>query len=261
MDDDVRSLEPTTRAVAAEKVVAAPHVWSRIAEWLTRQEATRVPDHDLDTEFSAFDAEEPDTTEEETAPASGDDAELSDLRRELADAQPRLEAFALLEELADAQGTTPEAIAIQASIDVLKAEESDKRSELEELEAAVRAADAERQEHVEERDMLMKQEEELRDEIVIVLDEHTGIVDQMAEMIEELESIRADAVRLLGEKATLEQRVEELRAEVGAAGHESRRRTDVETSAMETDEDEATAFDRFFEAEVVEDKARAWMLE
>lgn len=220
-----------------------------------------MPDHDSGTESSAIDAEEPETTEEVTAAASGDDAELDDLRRELADARPRLEAFAVLEELADAQGTTPEAIALQASIDVLKAEEADKRSELEELDAAVRAADAERREHVEERDMLIKQQEEIRDDIVIVLDEHTGIVEQMAEMIEELESIRADAVRLLGEKAALERRVEELRDEVDAAGGETRRRTDVASEAMETDEDEASAFDRFFEAEVVEDKARAWMLE
>jgi DNA repair exonuclease SbcCD ATPase subunit len=220
-----------------------------------------VPEQSSDTGFSAFDAEEPATTAEGVASASGDDALLSDLQSELAAAKPRLEAFARLEELADAQGSTPEAIAIQASIDVLTAEESKKRSELEALEAAAHAADAERQKHVEERDMLIQQREEIRDEIVIVLDEHTSIVDQMAEMIEELESIRADAIRLLGEKASLEMRIEELRDEVGAAGSESRRRTDVETSSMQIDVDEATAFDRFFEAEIVEDKARAWMLE
>ena len=220
-----------------------------------------MPDQSFDTAFSAFDAEDPATTEEVVTSTSGDDALLSDLQRELAAAKTRLDAFALLEELADAQGTTPEAIAIQASIDVLTAEESEKRSELEALEAAVRAADTERQKHVEERDMLIQQQEEIRDEIVIVLDEHTSIVDQMAEMIEELESIRADAIRLLGEKASLEMRIEELRDEVGGAGSESRRRTDLEAPSMETDDDEATAFDRFLEAEVVEDKARAWMLE
>ncbi len=194
------------------------------------------------------------------ATASGDDAAVADLRRELAEAKPRLEAFARLEEIADAQGTTPEAIAAQASIDVLQAEEAKKRSELEDLEAAMRAAAAERQESVEDHDMLIKQRDEIRDEIVIVLDEHTSIVDQMAEMIEELESIRGDAVRLLGEKATLEMKVEALRNEVGALGGDVARRTEFGTS-IESDEDEATAFDRFFEAEVVEDKARAWMLE
>ena len=222
-----------------------------------------MPHQRSDSGLSAFDAEEAETTEEDTASASGDDALLSDLQRELAEAKPRLEAFALLEELADAQGTTPEAVAIQASIDVLAAEESEKRSELEALEAAVQAADAERQKHVEERDMLKEQQDELRDDLVIVLDEHTSIVDQMAEMIEELESIRADAIRLMGEKATLEQRVAELRDEVGASSGETRRRTDVQTTSLQTsdDDDEASAFDAFFEAEVVEDKARAWMLE
>jgi len=222
-----------------------------------------VPHQRSDSGLSAFDAEEAETTEEDTASASGDDALLSDLQRELAEAKPRLEASALLEELADAQGTTPEAVAIQASIDVLAAEESEKRSELEALEAAVQAADAERQKHVEERDMLKEQQDELRDDLVIVLDEHTSIVDQMAEMIEELESIRADAIRLMGEKATLEQRVAELRDEVGASSGETRRRTDVQTTSLQTsdDDDEASAFDAFFEAEVVEDKARAWMLE
>lgn len=220
-----------------------------------------MADQDFDSEFLAFDAKNSTTTQSEAPFASGDDAELANLRRELALAKPRLEAFTLLEELADAQGTTPAALAAQASIDVLQAEESEKRSDLEGMEAAVRAADAERQKHVEERDMLIKQEDEIRDEIVIVLDEHTTIVDQMAEMIEELESIRADAVRLLGEKANLEMKVEALRNEVGAMGSSAGRRSADLDSSMETDDDEATAFDRFFEAEVVEDKARAWMLE
>ncbi len=108
--------------------------------------------------------------------------------------------------------------------------------------------------------MLIKQKDEIRDEIVIVLDEHTTIVDQMAEMIEELESIRADAVRLLGEKATLEMKVEALRNEVSALGGEVDRRAEFET-VIGIDEEEASAFDKFFEAEIVEDKARAWMLE
>lgn len=220
-----------------------------------------MADQDFDTEYSASDTEDPATTEETTASVSGDDAELADLRRELAQAGPRLEAFARLEELAEAQGTTPEALAVQASIDVLQTEESGKRSELEDLTVAIRATEAERQEHVEERDMLIKQKDEIRDEIVIVLDEHTTIVDQMAEMIDELESIRADAVRLLGEKANLEMKVEALRNEVGAMGSSATRRSTDLGSSMETDDDEATAFDRFFEAEVVEDKARAWMLE
>lgn len=205
------------------------------------------------------------TTEEAVAFASGDDAELNRLRQEMADAKPRLEAFARLEELADAQGTTPEALALQASIDVYEAEETEKRSKLEAMEAALRAATAEAQSHVEERDMLVEELEEIRDETVIVLDEHTTIVEQMAEMLEELESIRVDAVRLLGEKATLEMKVEALRNEVSelggtAARQTVARRTEVGTS-IESDEDEAVAFDRFFEAEVVEDKARAWMLE
>jgi chromosome segregation ATPase len=184
--------------------------------------------------------------------ASGD-ATIAELRQQLADAAPRLEAFARLESLADAQGETPEALAIQATLDLLAAEESELRTKLEHVRAA-------KQQHVEERDMLIKQRDEIRDEIVIVLDEHTAIVEQMAEMIEELESIRADAVRLLGEKATLEMKVEALRNEVSALGGEVARRSGLET-VLPDDDDEATAFDKFFEAEVVQDKARAWMLE
>ena len=199
------------------------------------------------------------TTEVETAAASGD-VDVADLRRQLEAAAPRLEAFAQLEAIAEAQATTPEAVAAQASIDVLKVEEADRRAELRELEESIARLQQANQRHVEERDMLIKQKEEIRDEIVIVLDEHTMIVDQMAEMIDELESIRADAVRLLGEKAKLEARVQELRDEVGIIeSSPSRRSTDL-AAAIE-DEEEATAFDRFFEAEVVEDKARAWMLE
>ncbi len=204
-------------------------------------------------------AEESVTTEAEITVASGD-ATVEDLRRQLDDAAPRLEAFAHLEALAESRGETPEAIALQASIDVLIADEAERRAALAKLEAELADLETDRRQHVEERDMLMKQKDELRDEIVIVLDEHTSIVDQMAEMIDELESIRADAVRLLGEKATLEMKVEALRNEVSALGGELTRRVEFET-VIGSDDEEASAFDKFFEAEIVEDKARAWMLE
>jgi len=196
----------------------------------------------------------------ESGDATSGDVFAADLQRQLDEAAPRLEAFAQLEAMAEAQGETPEAIALQASLDVLKIEEDDRRAELQDLEDSIAKLQVVNQQHVEERDMLIKQQEEIRDEIVIVLDEHTTIVDQMAEMIDELESIRADAIRLLGEKATLEMKVEALRNEVSALGGEADRRTEFE-SAIGSDEDEASAFDKFFEAEVVEDKARAWMLE
>ena len=200
----------------------------------------------------SFGAEQSATTQPMSGVASGD-AMIAELRRELAEAAPRLDAFARLESLAQAQGETPEAVAIQASLDLLAAEEAEQRADLDEIKSA-------HQRHVEERDMLIKQQDELRDEIVIVLDEHTTIVDQMAEMIDELESIRADAVRLLGEKATLEMKVEALRNEANELGGEVARRSDFER-VLGADEDEASAFDRFFEAEVVQDKAPAWMLE
>ncbi len=204
-------------------------------------------------------AEESVADDVDTSVASGD-ATIEDLRRQLEEAAPRLEAFAQLEELAEARGETPEAIALQASIDVLVAEEAYRRTAIERLTENLEALEEEQRTHVEERDMLIKQKDEIRDEIVIVLDEHTTIVDQMAEMIEELESIRADAVRLLGEKATLEMKVEALRNEVSALGGEVDRRAEFET-VIGIDEEEASAFDKFFEAEIVEDKARAWMLE
>jgi len=200
-----------------------------------------VTDRSFGTEVSA-------TTES----VSGD-ATIAELQQQLADAAPRLEAFAHLESLADAQNETPEALAVRATLDLLAAEEADRRATLEELRAA-------NLRHTEERDALIAQHDEVRNEIVTVLDEHTAIVEQMAEMIEELESIRADAVRLLGEKATLEMKVEALRNEAGALGGEVARRSDFE-SALGEDENEASAFDKFFEAEMHEDKARAWMLE
>lgn len=202
---------------------------------------------------------QPAATEVGTDVTSGD-VTMSDLQRQLDEATPRLEALAQLEALAEAQHQTPEAVAIQASIDVLRVEEAECQAELQELEDCIEGLRSDKQRHVEERDMLIKQRDELRDEIVIVLDEHTGIVDQMAEMIDELESIRADAVRLLGEKATLEMKVDALRNEVAELGGEVARRSDFEAELL-IDEDEASAFDKFFEAEVVEDKARAWMLE
>lgn len=204
-------------------------------------------------------ADESATTEVEIEETSAD-AAMSDLRRQLEEAAPRLEAFSQLEALAEAQNETPEAVAIQASIDVLRVQEADRRAELQELEDCIERLRSDNERHVEERDMLIKQQDELRDEIVIVLDEHTSIVEQMAEMIEELESIRADAIRLLGEKASLELKVEALRNEVAALGGEAATRTELEAELV-IDDDEASAFDRFFEAEVVEDKARAWMLE
>ena len=219
---------------------------------LWRQEATGVTDRIFGAEASA-------TTEAGTDATSGD-VTVADLQRQLAEAAPRLEAFAQLEAIAESQGETPESVALQASLDVLMVEESDRRAELQELEDSIEKLQAVNQRHVEERDMLIKQQDEIRDEIVIILDEHTTIVDQMAEMIDELESIRADAVRLLGEKATLEMKVEALRNEVSALGGEATRRAEFET-VIGSDEDEASAFDKFFEAEVVEDKARAWMLE
>lgn len=181
------------------------------------------------------------------------DVTIAELQQQLADAAPRLEAFAHLESLADAQNETPKALAIRATLDLLATEEVDRRARLEELQAA-------NLQHIKERDALIAQRDEVRNEIVAVLDEHTATVEQMAEMIEELESIRADAVRLLGEKATLEMKVEALRNEAGALCGEVGRRSDFE-SALGEDEDEASAFDKFFEAEMHEDKARAWMLE
>ena len=191
---------------------------------------------------------------------TAENATISELQRRLAEAAPRLEAFAQLEALAEERNETPEAVALQASIDGLKIEEFERRAELRALEDAAERLSGDNQRHVEEREMLIKQHDEIRDEIVIALDEHTTIVDQMAEMIDELESIRADAVRLLGEKANLEMKVEALRNEVAALGGEVGRRAEMESDLV-VDDDEASAFDKFFEAEVVEDKARAWMLE
>lgn len=190
-----------------------------------------MPDQDSEIENSVLDSQF--VAEWPTAGSPVDDeSELAELRRALAEAQPRLDAFAALEALAEEQSTTPEAVAIQASIELLEAEQAEVREELERVQVE-------------------------RDEVVA---EHGTVVDELAEMLEELESIRADAVRLLGEKAELELKVEALRNDVSAS-FASPRSSGPSTLDSAQADDEATAFDRFFDADVEEDKARAWMLE
>lgn len=172
----------------------------------------------------------------EEAPSSTIGDDIDALRRELEEARPRLAAFAALEEMAEAQGSTPEAIALQASIEMLESSEAEQRAVVDEL---------------------TEQRDALRAEIAEAESEHSAVVDEVAEMIEELESIRADGVRLLGEKAKLEMKIEALRNESDGIVVDRRR----DTAGIIDDADEATAFDAFFEADVVEDKARAWMLE
>ncbi len=198
--------------------------------------------------------------EQQPSPAELE-ATVASLRRELAAAAPRLEAFDQLERMANDRGVTPETIALQAAIEGLDAERTQLASEVEQL-----AADCDA--HKRESQVLVEEKEE----ITILLDgaqrDHADLVNELGELLDELDAIRSDAVRLLGEKAQLEMEVAALRNEVAglrSGGDDvvvSAPTPTLDQATFDTidDPDEESAFDRFFHAEIGTDKARDWML-
>lgn len=210
----------------------------------------------------------PDLPPMHASPVDGQAQLIARLQASLAAVQPRLEAFSKLEALARERRSTPEGVAVQVTIDVLEEERDELLEELLQLQATKK-----RQE--EDIDMITEQRQIAQDESEIVVRDHAALVEETAELLDELDSIRADAVRLMGEKAALEEQLRALRSEVGALSGEE---TDGEPSVAaasdvspptpavsgvfdSSDEgDEAVAFDRFFDADVGTDKARAWML-
>lgn len=212
------------------------------------------------------------------------EATIAELRAQLEAAAPRLDAFSRLEDLARERRSTPEAVAVQVTIDVL---EEDRRDLAEEVRVLTedRAAladeisDLSAQQAQARGDLNMLTEQ--RDTISVVVEDaetrHAELLAETTMLLEELESIRADGVRLLGEKAALEREVQALRDEAaalrdGEALPGAARRADddpvwssptvASAEAFEVDlhSEEATAFDKFFEVDVGKDKARAWML-
>ncbi len=204
----------------------------------------------------------------------------------LRSAAPRLAAFKRLEELARSQGTTPEAIASQAAVEVMKREKDA-------LVTLLVGLSKERDQLKGEVAMLLINKTEVtraNDELRI---EQDGIKDELRVLAEQLGQMRADSMRLLAERSKLTMQVAALRDEVRAlrdARDEMQTaaptpvadavdpadavtepapvtavrpgRTAFETIATddETEQSEAEAFDAFFHAEVDHDKAREWIL-
>ena len=199
---------------------------------------------------------------------------IADLRAQLEEAAPRLAAFAQLENLAVEQNSTPEAIAIQASLEVLGQEQA-------EIAQDVTRLGTERAEVESDLNRLVADRSRLLTEVGSAQAEYGSLVEETTELLIELESIRSDAVRLLGEKTGLDAHVDSLRNEVELLliereqlGGEGSSRSEGSAQSVRVgkatgasqfdsvdDSDEAKSFDKFFEVDLGKDKARAWMLE
>jgi chromosome segregation ATPase len=204
--------------------------------------------------------------------------EQLELRQKLAEyeqilrlAEPRLAAFKRLEELARETRSTPEAVAAEAALQVL-------REEQEVLKAEVQTIGFERENLRGELAMLLDN----KNDTIQVLDdlqiEHHDIHQEVAEILDELNLLRDDAVRLMTQRSELQLQVSALRNEL-----DDIERRKIETIAnlpapsmppapmvgtrtpafgleYEDEEEESRLFDKFFHAKVEHDKARDWML-
>lgn len=177
------------------------------------------------------------------------------LRQRLELAAPRLEAFERLEHLARERRSTPEAVAVQVTIDVLEEERGDLEAEIEEFRVQKAALQA-------ENETILAERESALDDVAEARAEYERLADQVSELIDEIESIRSDAVRLMGEKAALDVRVGEFHREIADLSEQRDAVAPKTSNAIEQsdDPDEEHAFDKFFQAEHGKDKARAWML-
>ena len=204
--------------------------------------------------------------------------EQLELRQKLAEyeqilrlAEPRLAAFKRLEELARERRSTPDAVAAEAALQVL-------REEQDVLKVEVQTIGLERENLRGELAMLLDN----KNDTVQVLDdlriEHHDIHQEVAEILDELNLLRDDAVRLMTQRSELQLQVSALRNELDEI-----ERRKIETIASlpapsmppapmvgtrtpafglehEDEEEESRLFDKFFHAKVEHDKARDWML-
>ncbi len=187
---------------------------------------------------------------------------LAEYERAFEAAAPRLAAFKRLEELAREQKTSPEAVAAQAAIDVLVKQESDAQIRVGELTTARDALSS-------EVSLLLIEKKEKEEAMTIIETEHGALASEVSELMAEIESIRLDAIRLMKERENLKLEIEALRNERDIAVADGDTITvtpgsvapgsDVSFSA-DDDEGGDDAFNRFFEAETGDDKARDWML-
>lgn len=220
------------------------------------------------------------------------DAQPQSLRTQLAECQaalraaaPRLAAFTRLEELARAKGTTPEAIAESAALEVA-------RREKDALTSALNGLVHERDQLKGEVAMLLINKNEIHGGVDSLRREHEQLSLDVAELISQITRIRGEAVRLMHEKTDLVEEIAGLRDEVRALNEicnagftldpPTASSTTPETTAptepaagpaavpasppasiaadSETEQLESEAFDAFFHAEIDHDKARDWIL-
>jgi chromosome segregation ATPase len=188
-------------------------------------------------------------------------------------AAPRLAAFKRLEEIAREKRSTPEVVATEAALQVL-------RQEHEGLESDVHIIALERDKLRGELAMLLDN----KNDAIQVLDdlriEHHDIHQEVAEILGEFNLLRNDAVRLMTERRELELHVAALRYEIeeierrkAEALAELPAPTVVDRAVVpkktpdfvldddnDEEQEERRLFDRFFHAKVEHDKARDWML-
>lgn len=200
-------------------------------------------------------------------------AQLAEYEQIFRIAAPRLAAFKRLEEVAREQKTTPAAIAAQAAIVMLTNESRSKEVELRQFEAECRNLKGDIA-------MLLDNKTQITHDLDGLRIEYGDVQAEVVEILNELELLRNDAVRMMAERRELERVVQELRSQVGAL----RRRADDVTISDEAvssneeaevsaplpkrtasgfeleDDDENRRFDRFFHADVEHDKARDWIL-
>ncbi len=125
----------------------------------------------------------------------------------LRSAAPRLAAFKRLEQLARSEGTTPEAIASQASVEVMKREKDA-------LVTLLAGLATERDQLKGEVAMLLINKTEASKAVEGLRTRHEELHLGVAELIEDLGRIRGEAARLVAEKGALSAEVEALRTEV-----------------------------------------------
>jgi chromosome segregation ATPase len=215
--------------------------------------------------------------------------ELDELRHKVTEyeaalrsAAPRLAAFKRLEELARSQGTTPEAIASQAAVEVM-------RREKDALVTMLAGLGHERDQLKGEVAMLLINKNEAGRAVADLQVDHDALEVEVGEIVEHLSQLRAESVRLVAERSELTLEIASLREQVrqltealeraqagepvdsGDSGESvpepverrsSGKRTAVDSFDTDdvTEQQESEAFDAFFHAEIDHDKSRDWIL-
>ncbi len=134
---------------------------------------------------------------------------LNEYEAALRSAAPRLAAFKRLEQLARTQGTSPEAIASQAAVEVMKREKDA-------LVTLLAGLANERDQLKGEVAMLLINKTEASKAVAGLQLERDDLNIEVAEIVDQLSKIRGDAVRLMSERSELTVEVSALREEVRA---------------------------------------------